>query len=167
MLQRAIIGLLALWFLSGAVCGQDEPRLPEGLEDAAEAPALPEGLIGEEDPGLPEGLEPEEGPPLPPGLGEEEEAEAPRERTRPTLLLADKLPFDVRGFWETRIGVRTRRDPYERRTSLGETRLHLELEKHWEGASATLTPDFLFDPVGSDYGVKLEQGRGWLSPRPR
>ena len=105
--------------LSGQAA-QEEPALPPGLEDSAQAqeePALPPGLAPTED---------EEEPALPEGLGEEPAKEvveaAPSSTTEP--------PFDLSGFWESRLGARTQRDHYERDLSIGETRLQLEIEKN-------------------------------------
>jgi hypothetical protein len=71
-----------------------EPTLPEGLErvTAPQEPVLPEGL-GVEPAGRQAG---------------EEESASPR------------WPFDLSGFWEARVGVRTQEDPHEKDVSIGE-----------------------------------------------
>jgi hypothetical protein len=149
--------VLALGLAAGGVFAQDEPALPPGLEDASpapEEPALPPGLGGDdqsEEPALPEGLAEQPAQPAEP----EKAAKAP----------SLEPPFDLTGFWESRVGARTQRDHHERDLSIGETRLQLEIEKHWAAATFNLTTDLLYDPVLEEYDIRLEEGQGWLDLR--
>jgi hypothetical protein len=77
----------------------------------------------------------------------------------------DDLPFDVTGYWETRVGGRLHDDPYEKDTSIGESRLQIELEKEFDTFSLGLTTDLLYDPVLDDHDIDLEQGEGYLDLR--
>ena len=167
--------------LLGAARGGEEPPLPNGLEEAkeeqtpsAEEPALPEGLAllerdEEDEPSLPAGLdggEEEAGaePALPPGLMEQpvelEDAERLREPSE-----REGLPFEVGGFWETRFGWRTQHDAHEKQESLGETRLHIEIEEYLRTTRFRVTSDFIYDPVAADYVPRFERGRGWIDLR--
>ena len=158
MISRSISALLLVlfWFwVVPAVTAQEEPALPPGLEDnsqAQEEPALPPGLVPTED---------EEEPALPEGLGEEPAKEIVEIAPSTTT----ELPFDLNGFWESRLGARTQRDHYERDLSIGETRLQLELEKNWTETTFKLTTDLLYDPVLDKHEVRLEEGRGWIDLR--
>ncbi len=153
--------LVLVWiFLGSSAFAQDEPPLPEGLgtesPPAAEEPALPPGLTppvtqAEEEPALPEGLDNEAGEPEPKAL------------EQPKLPLA--LPFELSGFWEARGGLRTQEDPHEKDASIGETRLQLQAEQHWEKTAAKVTADLLYDPVLDSHDVFLEEGRGFLDLR--
>ena len=138
------------------------PPLPEGLEPSAETPAQQEASRPSPDgenaagPGLPS---------LPAGLGGDETRTA---RTTAPAGPRRNGPFPpdaVGGFIETRAGVRLQEDPFEKRASIGETRLQLQGE--WETGPAvfTLTGDFLLDPVEDDYAVDLETGRGAIDLR--
>jgi len=144
---------------------------------AAQEPALPSGL-GEkgsgqqkepEGPSLPSGLEeqPQEekqsGPELPSGLRKEARAEASEPASDRSLR--DRLPFRLSGFWEVRGGVRVVNDPDHKQETLGETRLQLELEKYWRRTSFDLTMDVVYDPVGDEHEVDLEEGEGAIDLR--
>jgi len=167
--------LMSLLSVPAATAFADEPPLPPGLapaeEEKQDEPALPPGLVpvpgaGEDEPDLPPGLEPaptpgkEEEPPLPPGL-ETPSGPAPSEPPKEAL----KLPFDLSGFWEARLGARTQHDTRQKHMSLAETRLQLEIERQFQGILFRVTNDFLFDPVQADYANDLETGRGWLDLR--
>jgi hypothetical protein len=169
MKSRATTSAITFAMMLGLACSlhaQEEPPLPEGLGESppasSEEPPLPPGLESTEEPPLPSGLEPTEEPPLPQGLEEktpiETEKEAP---TKPTF----ELPFDLNGFWEARGGVRTQEDRYQKDTSIGETRLQLELEKRWISTSFKSTVDFLYDHIADDHDVHLEEGEGWIDLR--
>lgn len=153
-----------------------EPQLPAGLsekEDESE-PALPSGL-GEGTPGKKE----QDGPALPSGLGEEKEESLPSlppgleggEETEPAgeaqepPSLRERLPFDLSGFWEVRLGTRIQPDHHQQTATLGETRLQLEVEKYFGSTRLKLTSDFLYDPIDDFYDVELETGRGWIDLR--
>jgi len=82
--------------------------------------------------------------------------------------LQDEHDLYVGGFFDLRSGLRTQRDGTQRRTSLAETRLDLDVEKEFDGgAILKLRPDFVFDPVTSRGADRfdLEGGRGWLDLR--
>ena len=136
-----------------AVWGSDEePALPAGMTPTEEdEPSLPAGAAEEEEPALP--------------LGPAEAVRALDEGEPLLLRLREGLPFQLGGFWETRVGVRLRDDPYERDLSIAETRLQLEIEKAWPSATLKLKSDFIYDGVAGEHRVKLEQGRGWLDLR--
>ena len=113
----------------------------------AAAPELPEGL------GAPASDTAE--PALPAGLGGETGAEQTTDRSA-----AAALPFRLRGFWEARGGTRLGDDPHQRDLSIAETRLQLEAEKYFRGATLRLTGDFLYDDLDDDRSVDLESGEG-------
>jgi hypothetical protein len=121
---------------------------------AQEEPALPPGLIRTGD---------EKEPALPPGLGEQPAQRGEAEATGRAALR--ELPFDLTGFWDTRVGMRTQRDHHEKDMSLGETRLQLEIEKSWTTSTLKLTTDVLYDPAFDHHELRLEEGRGWLDLR--
>ncbi|WP_321393505.1 hypothetical protein [Emcibacter sp.] len=100
---------------------------------------------------LPEGLM---------GLGtEDKEAEVRKEKEK------RGLPFDLTGFLEGRVGIRTQSDDHEKSASIGETRLQVNIEKPVDIFTFNLTTDFLLDPVADDYGVDLESGKGLIDLR--
>jgi len=139
-----------LYALSALVAGlaylASEGRASDDL------PTLPPVLEAGQDTGL---------PPLPPSLNE-----TPAHTKSPGEQRAGiELPLDLTGFWETRFGLHTQRDHYERDASIGETRLQLELEHVGDLATLKLTTDFLYDPVLDHHDVWLEDGRGWIDLR--
>ena len=158
MLATYLSGLLVLasTVCAVAVPAQEEPPLlpglvqpPESLEEAALPPS--QDVDDREEPLLPAGLGGKpDGPP------KDEEVGRGREF---------QLPLDLSGFWETRLGARTQRDPHERDLSIGETRLQLELEKSWTTTTFRLTADFLYDPVLEEHQIRLEKGQGWIDLR--
>ena len=160
LLQKLFMMLLILGLLASVVSAQDEPPLPQGLDkdssQVQEKPILPAGLtpIEEEDstgePALPKGLTEEPAPP---------------KKDVTVSVPTPKLPFDLAGYWEARVGVRTQRDPYQKDMSLGETRLQLEMEKRWTMATLKVTTDLLYDPVFNHHEIRLEEGQGWLDLR--
>lgn len=79
--------------------------------------------------------------------------------------ILSKLPFELSGFWETRLGFRMQKDPGEKDVSIGETRLQLEAERAWEKVTAKVTSDFLYDPVLDRHAIRLEEGEGFLDLR--
>jgi hypothetical protein len=156
LVARFIALVLALSLVAPVARAQEEPALPPGLapSEEQEEPALPPGLGPTDD---------EEEPALPPGLGEEPTEPGEAEATERALTRG--LPFDVTGFWDTRVGVRTQHDPYEDDMSLGETRLQLEMEKSWTTSSLKVTTDLLYDWAYDHHGIDLEEGEGWLDLR--
>ena len=178
----AIITVVFILFVSPVF--SREPALPEGLGGDADKtnstekkkaePALPSGLGEEEEtreksetPGLPSGLGEESGPALPEGLDSgQKETETKVGKTEPSFKrFMEILPFQMTGFWDNRIGVRTQEDPNQRQLSIGESRLQLELEKAKPGVILKGTFDFVFDPVLEEYRPDLETGRGWVDVR--
>jgi len=159
--------LILAWFAAASVAvvptlaRAEEPPLPPGLvgEKKPDEPALPEGFGGERkaaEPTLPEGLG---DPPRPPV---ERKDDAPA-----------AFPFDLTGFFDVRGGLRTQPDTREKDSTLGESRLQLQLEKVLEALTFRLTTDFLYDISANDYRVFMEQGRGlvdlreaWVAFRP-
>jgi len=82
--------------------------------------------------------------------------------------LQDEHDLYAGGFIDIRSGLRTQRDSTQRRMSLAETRLELDVEKEFAGgAILKLRPDFVFDPVTSRGADRfdLEDGHGWLDLR--
>ncbi len=75
------------------------------------------------------------------------------------------LPFDLRGFVESRIGARLQNDAHEKDMSLGEFRLQLDLEKELESLTFNLVADFIYDPVFDQHDVDLENGQGFMDIR--
>jgi len=126
----------------------------------AAPPALPSGLSSgsNNSPEMPAGLT--SAPSLPAGLSNESSTSDAFSNTDDS-----EMPFSINGFWEARGGHRTQSDPYERGTSIGETRLQLEMQKEFEHFTANLTTDLLYDTVDRDRHIDLEQGTGWLDLR--
>lgn len=163
-------GMWCIGLCFGAMAvAQEQPALPPGLAPAPPAdtvPALPPGLDNPDAPTLPPGLgETPPEPALPPGLGapsnEVDGPAASAEKTR----LTDKLPPWLHGYWETRMGMRTRRDPGQPGDmSLGETRLQLEGRKAWKKATLDVTADFYGDAVTEQGEFDLRQFRFTFSP---
>ena len=151
-LGMLLAGLVAMAFMPPPTAA-DAPALPEGIEgaDSNKGPALPAGLEGDDEgegPALPDGLEeyPPDGPPETPG--------PPQAKW-----------LDLTGFWEIRGGLRTQHDPHEKSASLGETRLHLDAQKHWSGITLKAVADLLYDPVAGHHSIDLNTGQGWLDLR--
>jgi hypothetical protein len=122
-----------------AIWADEEPELPAGLDDT-----------GKE-------VEPE----LPFGLSQEEEA-LEKYTTTPDSFY---FPFDLNGFWEIREGTRTQNDPYQKDSSLGETRLQLEMQKNIKNYLITIISDFIYDHVYDHHTVHLEEGDGFIDLR--
>lgn len=128
----------------------DEPPLPPGLgrPPAVESPVE------------------DDAPPLPPGLGlPRETADAPDiDDTRP---LRERLPFELHGFWDTRVGPRIQSDPVQSKDfTLAETRLQLRaswIAEHFELDTAF---DTVLDGVREGIDGELRQLRLSFSPFP-
>ena len=155
--------VVAPWIQSPGAPNEHDGSLEAGSKGLApvtsEEPALPEGLAGDDEPALPEGLGGvSDEPALPEGLGATPAEAATPVKKAPPL-------FDVAGFWDTRVGVRTRNDPYEKTFSMAETRLQLELSKAMDALAFDLMLDFVYDPILNDYGIDLTTGDGWLDLR--
>lgn len=103
----------------------------------------------------------EEEPFLPEGLGEEVETSPVTVEEEDT----DHLSFALNGFLEVRFGIRTQSDPNEKETSIGETRVQVQLEQPIKQALFKLTSDFIYDPVLGEHAVRLEAGRGFIDLR--
>jgi len=76
-----------------------------------------------------------------------------------------ELPFDLTGFFETRMGIKTQSDRYEPSTSIFESRLQIEIEKNITNFNFKLTTDFLYDNVLHRNKIDLENGKGWIDLR--
>lgn len=100
-------------------------------------------------------------PSLPAGLGDID-GEAPEPEPGGQEF---RLPFDLTGFLEGRIGARTQNDPYEKDLSLGEIRLQAEAEKYVDPVGIRVRADLLYDPVFDHHSLNLETGQGWLDLR--
>ncbi len=107
---------------------------------------------------MPSGLNPT--PALPIGLGTEGSAGTSLLDSNDEVEL-----FNISGFWEARGGFRTQSDSHQRGTSIGESRLQLELQKEFESFSINLTTDLLYDTVDRQRHIELEQGKGWIDLR--
>ena len=147
----------------------DEPPLPAGLGDEIDEPALPEGLADDE-PALPAGLG--DAPASPAGLGGDEPALPAGLDEEPDADEDDEdegfsLPFELSGFLSLSGGARVQDDRGQRRTSLGEGRLHLRGEKSWVpiGLQAVASADFIYDPILDVYEPDLETGVGVVDLR--
>jgi hypothetical protein len=139
-----------------------EPVLPPGLQTEPQEPALPPGLeVPGSEPTLPAGPEPPAPgpPPLPEGLGEPPAGAAEPRPEAPTA------PLRIAGFWEVRVGARLRDSEHERRKSIGETRLQLDLEKAAAGVTFRLVADLLYDGLADTHAVDLNTGQGTLDLR--
>jgi len=168
MLRR----LCALTLLIPLAAVAQAPALPPGLADepaAAEAPALPPGLgaaTGEgAGPALPPGLGEDSAvaPALPPGL-EDSEAEAAETQSTPP---ATARRLNLHGFWETQFGPRLQNDPAQDKSyTLGETRLQLESDHHWNWGDLEITADTYYDAVLDEAEFDLRQLRVTWSPLP-
>jgi hypothetical protein len=182
MKHPVLIMVLGMALSSQPAIGQDEP---EAEQPVREAPALPEGLDDdsskegegtEQGPALPEGLgskateqEPmkSQGPALPAGLGGNAAGDTSSESTEDQQASSSPRAFidSITGFWDVRAGVRLRDDPYQRATSLGETRLQLSRDQYAGDAVIRVTADLVYDNVAASHKLQPEQGRGWLDLR--
>lgn len=147
-MRQATRSTLCFLFLYANVAGAEEPSLPPGL--GGSEPSLPAGL-GVDEPALPAGLDS-----LP--------VEIPA-NDRAASDWKESLPFDFTGYAETRLGTRLQSDATQKSASIGEARLHLGATKSWEGTTASLAGDFLYDPVLDSHSVELESGEGWFDLR--
>lgn len=131
----------------------------------AEEPPLPMGL-GDNDSETSSNTEPA----LPAGLGEElssPNTNTTEENWDDSEVQSNdlSLPFNMTGFIETRAGTRIHDQNFEKRASIGETRLQLQAEKFWDDVSMRITSDFIADPVADRWAVDLDTGDGWLDLR--
>jgi len=150
-MQLFFLSLLCVLCLFLHTVKADEPALPAGLGGASDEPALPSGIEAGE-------------PSLPTGLGTPSEGGPSIDRS-PEADWQEALPFDLTGFGEMRIGLRLQDDPTQKQVSIGEGRLHLEVVKSWQGVTANLATDFLYDPVLDRHRIDLESGEGWFDLR--
>jgi len=82
-----------------------------------------------------------------------------------SALDMEALQTDLHGFLDARYGRRLQADPYERDTSLAETRLQLHLVHQGEAVTAEIRSDFLYDDVSGISSPDLEKGTGWIDLR--
>lgn len=131
-----------------------DPPLPAGLgappATQVEEPALPSGLSAE--------------PSLPTGLGVSASTDE-AQTAEVTMTWSERLPFELSGYIESRIGARVQDDPTQKEESVGELRLQLQLENDMDWAQLSVNADFLFDPVLDRHRIDLESGKGWLDLR--
>lgn len=130
---------------------QPPTSLPPGLEQSQpddDTPSLPPGLSDKETPPLPEGLETSQSP---------EKDISPPHSQEPLV--------NIIGFGEVRGGVRLWDDRYEKRESLGEGRLQLEIDRSWTRVGFKTTSDFIYDPVLDRHRISLNDGEGWFDLR--
>ena len=147
-MRQVTLSTICLLLLYANAAGAEEPSLPPGL--GGSEPSLPAGL-GANEPALPAGLDD-----LPDKIPANDTA-APDWK--------ESLPFDFTGYTETRLGTRLQRDATQKTASMGEARLYLGATKSWEGMTANLTGNFLYDPVLDRHNVELESGEGWFDLR--
>ena len=75
------------------------------------------------------------------------------------------LDATLHGFLDARYGLRLQDDPYERGTSLAETRLQFSLTRLGELSTLQLRADIYADDVVAQDDLDLEEGSGWLDLR--
>ncbi len=135
-----ILIVTSLFFSRTRLWGQEEPTLPLGLDETgstvSEDPALPEGLLEEK------------------LVSSESQDEGLSEN-----------PLSFTGFWESRFGMRLQNDPFEKDTSMGETRFQLQVEQSWPQITFHVTNDFLYDPVLDQHEIDLGKGGGFIDLR--
>lgn len=167
------LAVIALAVIGVSGAARAEPPLPMGLGGAPAAqtslsePSLPAGLGGGE-PSLPAGLDGGAGsePSLPAGLDMDMPAAAEDDDYAESGEgFRDQLPFELSGFVEVRGGVRLADQPYEKRASIGETRLQLQADKYWGDFALRVTSDFVADPVADRWAIDLDEGDGWIDLR--
>lgn len=153
-------GMTVFFVFLTSMTHAEEPALPMGLGGPAPAfnaePSLPAGLEGatSSEPALPDGL-----------ITEEDNNDADNWGDDDDRTEGSTLPFGLTGFMETRIGTRLADQPYEKRASIGEARLQLQGEKFWGDVAARVTADFVADPVADRWAIDLDEGDGWLDLR--
>ncbi len=76
----------------------------------------------------------------------------------------DVTGVDAAGFVETRIGTRTDRDQDEKRESIEEARIQLDLGRDFGWALARLKTDFVADGVGEVVSTELREANLQFSP---
>ncbi|MDF1687587.1 MAG: hypothetical protein P1U50_12420 [Parvibaculaceae bacterium] len=122
-----------------------------------------------ENPSLPIGLEaigtPSNDPLLPMGLGLVGDIDEVKEDNRSPKGWREALPFEVTGFFETRLGARLQKDDEQKQLSIGEARLHLKASKSWDALTLNFTSDFLYDLIAANHTVDVKTGEGWLDIR--
>ncbi|MCD8563391.1 MAG: hypothetical protein LRY54_05050 [Alphaproteobacteria bacterium] len=156
-MKKQLLSSVALVTLFAAPVWAEEPPLPMGLGGSGSSssePALPSGLGGSDEPALPMGLE-----------GDNAAASEESAAAKSSAASSSTLPFNLTGFIETRGGVRLHDQDFEKRASIGETRMQLEAEKFWGDIGARVTSDFVADPVADRWAVDLDQGDGFIDLR--
>ncbi len=79
---------------------------------------------------------------------------------------AHALDTELRGFVDSRAGVRTQDDPYEDDRSLTEVRLQLDSLTYLDAATIQARADFVYDELADDIDrVDLETGDGFVDLR--
>ena len=154
--------LLSIIIFNSPAIWAAPPALPQGLDNKNKqkdsSPDLPSGL----DSGKDKSGSDEDGPDLPSGLGEGKQKQTGRQETK---SFKEKLPFNLSGFMDARVGTRIQEDEHQQDTSLAETRLQVALSKYWQHFTAELTTDFVYDSVTEEHHVDLATGEGVLDLR--
>lgn len=154
-----LLCLLLVTVLPQNTFGDNVPPLPSGLGGA------PAEESTEDQPGLPSGLgaaspAEDQGPSLPSGLM----SDKPAQEKKPAADKSSIWP-NITGFMEARYGIRLRRDPYEKDTSIGEARLQVELEKALKKVLFRGTADFYYDTLANEHSIEMEKGKGFIDLR--
>lgn len=159
VLKRTMSALLAVLLVcileARLASAMEEPDLPVGLGkvESSGKPQLPEGLGSSDDPDLPSGLIVD----MPKSTENNFQAEADKATENSTL--------DISGFVEARTGMRLQNDPTEKKSSVGEARLQLDLEYASDLMALKVVTDLLYDPVYSDHSVDIQDGTGLVDSR--
>jgi len=74
------------------------------------------------------------------------------------------LDYEINGFYETRAGYRTRKDPYEKDMSIMETRLQLDISAYNDWADFKIKGDAIGDLVGEEGDFDLREANMSASP---
>ncbi len=142
MMRFILITIFLVFFMQISVFAQ-EPSLPLGLggniSETSEEPALPTGLGN---------------------MVAISDEKMDKEKTHENII-----PFGLTGFMETRAGARIHNQEFEKKASIGETRLQLQWEKYWGDVNARITSDFIADPVADRWNINLDNGDGWIDLR--
>ncbi len=143
--------------------GADAPTAEPAGESPSDAdePGLPAGLGDGDEPGLPTGLGDGDEPGLPAGLGDGDGA------TSAAAKGSSSPPLEWRAIVDLRAGSRLPDDALERRMSMAEARVQLDLSKAWRpwSAVAQLTVDAVGDALAESQKLRLESGAGAVDLR--
>jgi len=113
-------------------------------------------LYAQELPNMPEGLELLES-------NKSQTVMGPVVATKNDFSLASL--FDLKGFVETRQGVRTRSDELQKKMSINELRASIELEKNISNVNTIFAANFIYDDIVQNDDVNLRTGKGPIDLR--